>query len=84
MSYYNTGLAGRPHKLRILFSNPGSGDCSGTLKGSKDYTCLDVYMEGEGSREREFNFGVKKLHMPKIWMRLVIIEIALRCLGTGG
>lgn len=44
-------------------------------------------IEGEGAeREREcvFNFGVKKLHMPKIWMRLVIIEIALRCLGTGG
>lgn len=52
MSYYNTGLAGRPHKLRILFSNPGSGDCSGTLKGSKDYTCLDVLKERE-LRERE-------------------------------
>jgi hypothetical protein len=39
---------------------------------------------GSREREREFNFGVKKLHMLKIWMRLVIIEIALRCLGTGG
>lgn len=62
MSYYNTGLAARSatQTPRILFSDSSSGDCSGTLKGSKGYTCLDVLKERE---LREFNFGVKKLHM---------------------